>query len=145
MSMVRSPRLTPRNVRRAIALARVVGPIMTPYAIKAAGYARHRWDLTRARRLGVPIEQLASFSGRGTALHARLYTLATALDELSNRRGDDVPTTEFVQSTQTRMADLSAALRMAEQMPAARRKAAHRAVTRELDEIESKLLSRLGF
>lgn len=138
------PRLTSGNVKRMIAVAKVVGPVVAPFAIKASGYARHRWDVARARRLGVPVEQLPSFSGRGAALHARLASLAASLYELAQRRQDDIETTEYVDLTERRLADLAAAVRVAESMPAARRRAAHQAVARELDEVEAKLLARLG-
>ena len=137
-------RLTSRNVRRAIGVAKIVGPVVTPFAIKAAGYARHRWDVARARRLGVPVDQLPTFTGRGAALHARLAGLAAALYDLGQRRADDVETTEYVDRTERRLADLAAAVRVAEQMPTARRRAAHQAVTRELDEVEAKIMARLG-
>jgi hypothetical protein len=138
------PRLTSANVKRMIGVAKIVGPVVAPFAIKAAGYARHRWDLARARRLGVPVDQLPAFSGRGAALHARLAGLAASLYDLARRRPGDGDTTRYVDATETRLADLAAAVRVAEQMPTARRKAAHQAVTRELDTIESTLLTRLG-
>jgi Family of unknown function (DUF6474) len=143
-SMAR-PQLTAREVKRIIGVLRVVAPIVTPFAMRAAGYARHRWDLTRARRLGVPVEQLPSFTGRGAALHARLAGLAAALSELAQRNPDDVEITQYVQRTERRLADLAAAVRIAERMAPARRKAAHQAVARELNELENKLLARLGF
>lgn len=138
------PRLTSRNVRRLIRVARVLGPILIPFAIRAAGYARHNWDVARARRLGVPLDQLPAFTGRGAALHARLAGLAVSLSELARRHHDDIETTQYVERSKHRLADLAAAIRVAEHMPSARRKAAHQAVARELDELETKLLARLG-
>jgi hypothetical protein len=135
------PRITPANTKRAIGVAKVLVPVVAPFAIKAAGYARHRWDTARARRLGVAIETLPSFSGRGATLHARLARLAMSLHELAERRPQDA---EFVQRTDGRLADLSAAMRAAELMPAPRRRAAHKAVAAELDVVEAELLRRLG-
>jgi len=135
------PRITPANAKRAIGVAKVVVPVVAPFAIKAAGYARHRWDTARARRLGVAVEALPSFSGKGATLHARLSRLATSLHELAQRREQDA---EFVQSTEGRLADLAAAMRAAELMPAARRRAAHKAVAAEVDVLEAELLRRLG-
>lgn len=135
------PRLTPANARRAIAVAKVVIPVVAPFVIKAAGYARHRWDTARARRLGVGVDQLPALTGRGTALHARLARLAESLHELAKRRPQDAA---FVTETDGRLADLATALRAAEAMPAERRRAAHRAVATELDRLEAELLHRLG-
>ena len=142
--MAGRPRLTSSNVKRMIAVAKVVVPVMAPLAIKAAAHARHRWDVAKARRLGVPIEQLPSFTGKGAALHARLAGLAGSLYDLGERRKDDVETTQYVATTEARLADLAAAVRAAELMPTTRRRAAHQAVARELDELEAKLLGRLG-
>jgi hypothetical protein len=138
------PRITPNNTKRAIGVAKVVVPAVAPFAIKAAGYARHRWDAARARRLGVPVDQLPAVSGRGAALNARLARLATSLRELAARTPDDADTAEFVQRSEQRLTELTAAMRAAELMPAARRKAAYKAVRAELDRIEGDLLGRLG-
>jgi hypothetical protein len=135
------PRITPANARRALIVAKVVVPLMAPFAMRAAGYARHRWDTARARRLGVGLDELASFSGKGKALHARLSRLAISLHELAERRPQDA---EFVRETDSRLADLAAAMRAAELMPTARRRPAHKAVATELDALEAELLRRLG-
>jgi hypothetical protein len=50
----------------------------------------------------------------------------------------------FVSRTRPRLADLSVAVRAAGQMPAQRRRAAHKAISNELDTIESGLLDQLG-
>lgn len=138
------PRITARKVRRMIRIAGVIGPVVAPYAMQAAGYVRHRWDVARAHRLGVPVEQLPSFTGRGAALHARLARLVASLSELARRNQGDIETAQYVERTERRLADLAAAVRVAEHMASARRKAAHQAVARELDELETKLLARLG-
>lgn len=135
------PRITPANARRAIGVARVVLPVVAPLAMSAAGYVRNRWDTARARRLGVGLDELLSFSGKGTVLHARLSRLAQSLRELAQRRSQD---SDFIQATESRLADLSTAVRAAELMTAARRRAAHRAVAAELDAVEAELLRRLG-
>lgn len=138
------PQITARKVRRMIRIAGVIAPVVAPYAMRAAGYARHRWDVARARRLGVPVEQLPSFTGRGAATHARVAGLVASLSELARRNQGDIETAQYVERTERRLADLAAAVRLAEHMTPARRKAAHQAVARELDELETKLLARLG-
>ncbi|HEY0638216.1 MAG TPA: DUF6474 family protein [Pseudonocardiaceae bacterium] len=134
-------RITPRNARRAIGVAKIVVPVLAPFVIQAAGYARHRWDLARARRLGLAPDQLAGVTGRGAALHARLARLATVLREVEQRYPRDTADNARVEA---RLSDLAAAMHAAELMPAARRKAAHRAVSAELDALEDALLHRLG-
>ena len=46
--------------------------------------------------------------------------------------------------TERRLAQLLAAVRASERMPAPRRKAAHRAISTDLDAMEADLLKRLG-
>ncbi|NUT97273.1 MAG: hypothetical protein HOY78_35160, partial [Saccharothrix sp.] len=96
------------------------------------------YDHYRAGRLGVPVDQLTRYSGRGARLHARIAGFTEALAQL---KGTDRP---FVEATETRLAQLLAAVRASERMPAPRRKAAHRAVGTDLDAMEAELLKRLG-
>lgn len=138
------PRITASSTRRAIGVAKIVVPVVAPFAIKAAGYARHRWDVARARRLGLPLEQLPGVSGRGATLHARLVRLTASIRDLAQRRPNDRSVAEFVSTSEARLADLAAAMHAAELMPTPRRRAAHRAVAAELDVLEADLLRRLG-
>ena len=56
----------------------------------------------------------------------------------------DAETGKFADAISQRLSDLSTAVQTAELMPAARRKAAHHAISAELDGIEADLLARLG-
>jgi hypothetical protein len=136
------PRLTPARAKNLVGLAKVVGPavvpVVAPYALKAAAMARDAVDRMRARRLGVEVSELATYSGRGGALHARITGAAKAADDL--RAADPA----FAETSEARLTQLAAAVRAAERMPSARRKAAHKAVSQELDRLEEDLLRRLG-
>ncbi|MFC5285486.1 DUF6474 family protein [Actinokineospora guangxiensis] len=142
-------RINPGSAKNAIAVAKVVAPavipVVTPYLIKATGVLRERWDRHRARRMGIDVGELAQYSGHGGVLHARISGVATALAELPERDGQDaVEAAELTEETETRLRQLAAAVRAAERMPAGRRRAAHKAVSTELDGIEARLLRRLG-
>lgn len=136
------PRLTPGSAKNLVGVAKVLGPavlpVVTPYLVRAAAVARDGVDRVRARRLGVDVARLAEFSGRGGALHARIVGASESLAEM--------PATEreFVEKSQGTLGKLAVAVRAAERMPTARRKAAYGAIRRELDPIERELLSRLG-
>jgi hypothetical protein len=138
-----TPRITPAKAKNAIAVVKIIGPavlpVITPYLTRAAGTARDRWDRMRARRLGIPVAELPSFSGRGGALHARIAGIATALDDVR----DNPDGKEFVTATEHRLRQLTAAVRAAERMPTGRRRAAHQAVAAELDRLERDILDRL--
>lgn len=135
--------LSKGRVKNLLRVARIVAPVVAPYALQAAAVARQGYDQMRARRLGVPLADLSSFSGRGGALHARIAGLTTVLAEL--REGSDDPkNVQYTEQTARRIGELTAAVRAAERMPTSRRRATHRAVAKELDVVESELLRRLG-
>jgi Family of unknown function (DUF6474) len=138
--------MTPARAKRMIGVGRVVLPVLVPYALAAAGVARARWDAYRAARLGVTPMQLNAYSGPGGALHARIDRLAESLKDLDDGTEAHATTAarRFAVETRPRLVDLALAVRAAEQMPAQRRRTAHRAVGDELDRIELALLRHLG-
>ena len=136
--------LTGATVKRWLGIARIVVPVAAPIVYQAVGAARTRVDDYRARRLGVAPDELSAFSGRGTALYARVHNLANSVRELASRRPDDNDVRTFTADARTRLSDLEAAVRSAEQMPGARRRRAHLAVAGELDRLEARLLSLWG-
>src|SRR2546423_7193025 len=144
----KTPRITPGKAKNGVAVAKIVGaavlPVVTPYLVKSAGTVRDRWDRMRARRLGVGVDELPQFSGRGGGLHARLAGAATALTELRAKPGASNGDVTWADQTETTLRQLTAAVRAAERMPSARRRAAHPAVAAELDQIEENMLHRLG-
>ena len=105
-------RLTPARAKNLIGVAKVVAPavvpVVTPYALKAASMARDAVDRMRARRLGIPVKDLAAYSGKGGALHARITGAAAALGDVRTA-GD----TAFADSGETRLAQLAAVVRAA--------------------------------
>jgi len=142
------PRITPKKAKNALAVAKIIGPavipVVAPYVVRALGEVRDRYDRARAQRMGVPVEELAKFSGRGGSLHARISGAATAITELRERDGVTSDDRAFADRSETTLRQLAAAVRAAERMPSARRKAAHRAAATELDQLEERLLQRLG-
>lgn len=142
------PRFTPKRAKNALAVVKIIGPavipVVAPYVLRALGEARDRYDRLRAHRLGVPVEELARFSGRGGALHARISGAADAITELRGRSDATAEDRAFADRSETTLRQLTAAVRAAERMPTARRKSAHRAAAVELDQLEERLLQRLG-
>ena len=141
-------KFTPKRAKNAIAVAKIIGPalipVVAPHVLRALGEVRDRYDRGRARRLGVPIEELSRFSGRGGALHARISGAAGAITELRERHDATTDDKAFADRSETTLRQLAAAVRAAERMPTARRKAAHKAASTELDQLEEHLLHRLG-
>ncbi|GLZ41288.1 DUF6474 family protein [Actinokineospora sp. NBRC 105648] len=143
-----SPRVTPGKAKNAIAVAKVLGPVVlpvvTPYVVKTAAAVRDRWDRRKARRLGVAVDDLGQYSGRGGSLHARIAGAASGLTELRTKRDAKPEDVAFADEAEGKLRQLAAAVRAAERMPTPRRRAAHRAVGTELDAIEERLLHALG-
>ncbi|OZM72824.1 hypothetical protein CFN78_12875 [Amycolatopsis antarctica] len=125
-------------------LAPAVIPILAPYAVRAAGAARESYDRVQARKLGVGVDSLGEFSGKGAAVHARISGLATGLSELRKSEKATADDTAFADKGDSTLRQLAATIRASERMPGARRKAAHKAVAAELDRLEDQLLGRLG-
>ena len=67
-----------------------------------------------------------------------------ALRMLAEQKPNDAETTAFVAAVSERLSDLAAAVAAAENMPSARRKAAHAAIAEQLDGIDADLMARLG-
>jgi len=141
-------RFTPKRAKNALAVVKIIGPalipVVAPHVLRGLGEMRERFDRGRARRLGVPVEELARFSGRGGALHARISGVADAIAELRERPDATADDKAFADRSETTLRQLTAAVRAAERMPTPRRKAAHKAAATELDQLEERLLHRLG-
>ncbi len=135
-----------KKVQRYLGMAKVLAPLLAPYAMAAAGSLRHRLDDHRSRRLGVSPDELGGYSGPGGRLHARLSRIARTITELreDGTVDRDQAAKRFADETEPRLHDLAAAVRAAENMPAARRKAAFRTVSADLDRLEVRLLDHLG-
>ncbi|OFJ50432.1 DUF6474 family protein [Mycolicibacterium grossiae] len=136
--------LSTAKIRRVLAISRLLAPIVVPVAYRAAVSARGVLDQRRAERLGVPLSQIGQFSGVGGALSARIAGAEQSLREVAEKKPKDAETKQFVSAMTDRLKDLAAAVAAAENMPASRRRAAHAAISDQLDGIDADLLARLG-
>jgi hypothetical protein len=142
MARAKDKGFTPGRAKNLVGVAKVLAPalipVMAPVAARAAALLSDRYDRYRASRLGVPVDQLTRYSGRGAGLHARIVGFSEALDQLRDTERT------YVEGAEKRLAQLLAAVRASERMPTSRRRAAHRAVSTDLDAMEADLLKRLG-
>ncbi|EFG77251.1 hypothetical protein HMPREF0591_2834 [Mycobacterium parascrofulaceum ATCC BAA-614] len=136
--------LSPARIRRALTVSRLLAPILTPIIYRAAISARALVDQRRADQLGIPLAQIGQFSGHGAQLSARIAGAEKSLRTVQDKKPKDAETKQFVSAITERLTDLSAAVTAAENMPAARRRAAHAAIASQLDGIEADLMARLG-
>jgi hypothetical protein len=136
--------LSPTRIRRMLTVGRLLAPVVVPLVYRAAMAARGFIDERRADRLGVPLSQLGQFSGHGAELSAHIAGAESSLRLVADKRPKDAETKQFVAAITERLADLSAAVTAAENMPTTRRRAAHAAIAEQLDGIDADLLARLG-
>ncbi|WAL65523.1 DUF6474 family protein [Amycolatopsis cynarae] len=140
--------LTPKKARNAVSVAKIVvpavAPVLLPVAVRAAGAVREAYDRYQARRLGVPVERLSEFTGRGAGLLARIAGVSEALDELRKSERATEDDRRFAARAHGDLEQLTAAVHAAERMPSSRRRSAHHAIRDELETLESQLLKRLG-
>jgi hypothetical protein len=135
---------SPTRIRRILTVSRLLAPIVVPVAYRVAIAARGLIDQRRADQLGVPLAQIGQFSGHGGRLSARIAGAEQSLRAVQEKKPQDAETKKFVGAISERLTDLSAAVTAAENMPAARRRAAHAAISRQLAEIDADLMARLG-
>lgn len=136
--------LTPRKIKRYLSIAKVAAPIVVPLTYRGATVVREQITVWQANRAGVPVDELARFSGHGAGLSARIAGAEKSVATLRDTRDAGAETTAFVAAMNDRLRDLTVAVSAAERLPAARRRSAHRAISGELSGIESDLLARLG-
>ena len=136
--------LSPTRIRRMLTVSRLLAPILTPVIYRAAMAARGLIDQRRADQLGIPLTQIGQFSGHGARLSARIAGSEQSLRMVQDKKPKDAETKQFVVAVTERLTDLSAAVATAENMPAERRRAAHAAISSQLDGIEADLMARLG-
>jgi hypothetical protein len=136
--------LSPNRIRRTLTVSRLLAPVLVPLVYRAAMAARGLLDQRRADQLGVPLAQIGRFSGHGARLSAHIAGAERSLQLVQEKKPRDAETKQFVSAISERLGDLSTAVTAAENMPTVRRRAAHAAIAKQLDEIDADLMARLG-
>jgi hypothetical protein len=136
--------LSPTRIKRLLTVSRLLAPIVVPVVYRAVIAARGVLDERRAERLGVPLREVGQFSGPGARLSARIAGAEQSVRLVSEKNPKDAETKRFVAAVTEKLADLSAAVTAAENMPASQRRAAPAAISEQLDGIDADLLARLG-
>jgi hypothetical protein len=133
----------PRTAKRALSVAKIAGPVVAPYALKAATGARGFLDDRRAMKLGVTADEVAAYRGPTGPAGARIAGLRSSIDELSRRHTADLQVVRFADVAKARLADLGTAVQTSASMPPARRRGTLSAVGKELNQIEADLMTYL--
>jgi hypothetical protein len=135
--------LNPKTATKALAVAKIIGPVVAPLALKATTSARGFIDERRAIKLGVTADQVAAYRGPTGPAGARIAALRTAVDDVRRRRPTDLQVTRFADVARARLVDLGTAVSTAASMPPSRRRATLSAVNKELNQIEADLMTYL--
>ena len=133
----------PKTARRALAVAKIAGPVVAPFALKAATTTRGFIDERRAIKLGVTADEVAAYRGPTGPAGARIAGLRSSVDELRRRRTTDLQVVRFADVAKARLADLNTAVQTSASMPASRRRGTLAAVNKELNQIEADLMTYL--
>lgn len=136
--------LTVAQLRRYMGVARLLAPVVVPLAYRGATALRGQLDAQRAQRMGIAVDQLGEYTGHGAKLSARIAGAEKSVAEIVSRHPGDAETQQFATAIRARLTDLETAVHASEQMPPARRKQAHHAISSELDGVEADILARLG-
>jgi Family of unknown function (DUF6474) len=136
--------LSAARIRRTMTVSRLLAPVLVPIVYRAVTEVRGMLDERRAERLGVPLSQVGQFSGHGGQLSARIAGAERSLRGVAEKKPKDTETKQFVAAMTERLTDLAAAVTAAESMPTTRRRAAHTAISEQLDGIDADLMARLG-
>lgn len=134
----------PTRIRRMLTVTRLLAPIVVPVAYRVAVGARGWLDERRADRLGVSLGEVGKFSANGARLSGRIAAAEQSIRKVAEENPKDSETKQFVAAITGRLKDLSGAVASAENVPAARRRAAQAAIAAELDAIEADIFARLG-
>ncbi|WP_029137958.1 DUF6474 family protein [Nakamurella lactea] len=131
----------PKAARRVVTAAKVIGPVLAPFALKAATSTRDYLDSRKATQLGVSPAEVGAYRGATGKVEARLVGLKRSIADLRSRRSGDLQVTRFADVATGRITDLTSAVRAAASMPSGRRRATISAVNRELDQIDADLMT----
>ncbi len=134
---------SPKRVYRLMIAARVLAPAIAGSALKASNDVRGALDEKRARRLGVPVDEVARYRGPAGPVLARMTGLLTAIDEVRSRRSGDPAVIRFSDSAIPRLADLDAAARATLTMPGPTRRVTLDAIDADLDVLDAELMALL--
>ncbi|MBD8506979.1 hypothetical protein HT102_10805 [Hoyosella sp. G463] len=137
-------KLTVHRAKRIVGVTRILAPVLVPVVYRGVTSARGYLDTRRARNYGVPVEDLGKFTGYGAKLGARISGAEASTREVHDRDPKNAEVKQFTEAITSRLDELNTAVRAAERMAPARRRAAHQAIATELDGIEADLLARLG-
>ncbi|WBT08646.1 DUF6474 family protein [Corynebacterium sp. SCR221107] len=124
------------RVLRYAAATRALAPVVVPLIYRGVTTVREQLNAQRAAKLGVSSDELASFSGYGAPLQARIAGMRKSVSVSSLPKG-------FITDCQERLDELSEAVNNAEFMGPEQRVRAHRSIAKDLDALGQQIQEKI--
>jgi hypothetical protein len=131
----------PRTLRRMLILVQTVGPPLVAGTMRVSTQVRGSLDERRAHQLGVSIDDVALYKGPAGTISARLSGLSKAVHDLRDRRGADPKVRRFTDTADARIVELYAAINATLSMPSGTRRSTLHAISADLDQLDSELMT----
>lgn len=136
LEKIKAGRLNAGTITRYAGALRTAAPILLPLIYRGITALRGRAEEAKAKQAGVSSSQLASFTGHGASLKARIQGIRNSLDNTALPAG-------FQRDVKDRLKELDAAVDNAEFMTSQQRTRAHNTINNDIDTVTNEIQQRL--
>lgn len=136
LEKIKAGKLNAGTISRYAGALRTAAPILLPLIYRGITALRGRAEEAKAKQAGVSSSQLASFTGHGASLKARIQGIRNSLDNTALPAG-------FQRDVKDRLKELDAAVDNAEFMTSQQRTRAHNTINNDIDTVTNEIQQRL--
>lgn len=136
LEKIKAGKLNAGTITRYAGALRTAAPILLPLIYRGITALRGRAEEAKAKQAGVSSSQLASFTGHGASLKARIQGIRNSLDNTALPAG-------FQRDVKDRLKELDAAVDNAEFMTSQQRTRAHNTINNDIDTVTNEIQQRL--
>lgn len=136
LEKAKAGRFNATRVLRYSAALKALAPLALPIIYRGIVAFQEQSMQNRAKRLGITVDELASFSGHGSELKATIAGMRKMLEQFSVTDG-------FKIDVQDRLTELEKAVSNAEFMTPEQRKRAHHSIANDLDQLNREILAKI--
>lgn len=137
LAQIKAGKFNAQNVARYSGALRAILPIALPLVYRGITMVRDSQANKQARAFGVSADELAKFAGYGAPLKARIAGMRETVNASSLPTG-------FIKDVEDRLRELSTAVDNAERMTTEKRQAAHRSITKDLDNLAQQIQDKIS-
>lgn len=136
LQKIKEGRFNAKTVNRYAGALRAAAPLLLPLIYRGIMSGREALEQRKAKRAGVSVDQLASLSGHGAPLKARIAGVRNSLS------GSGLPA-GFQRDVRERLDELDKAVDNAEYMTDQQRRRAHESISADIDGVTQEIQERL--